>query len=203
MSNPNKAQGLSPVQYLGGSPWNGQARTYYIPATDTSTYAIGDPVATNGTVGADANGVAAVQAALYGASNLIRGVIVGLGASETGMFDPNNLSAVTIPAAKLHPYYVMVVDDPDVLFLAQEFSGVGSTNFTALDVGLTCNLKFQANNGYQSNVVLDDTVAPSTLATGQVQLMQLNRTADNTFGNYAKFLVRINQHELCAPVAGI
>ena len=59
MANTNKPMGLSPVQYLNGSPWNGQARQYYIPSANTSAFAIGDPVASSAS--ADANGVPAFQ----------------------------------------------------------------------------------------------------------------------------------------------
>ncbi len=199
MANVNRPAGLSPVSYLDGSPWNGQARVYYIPSTDTNAYAIGDPVATNGAVGSDGKGIPAVTLATAGSSNAVRGVIVGIGVQESLMADPNNLNSTIIPAAKTYPYYVMVVDDPMVLFEVQEYAG----NYGPTDVGKTANLKSGVNNGFMSGWQLDDTVASSTAATGQLQLMGLSRKLNNAFGVNAKWLVRINQHELKAALVGV
>jgi hypothetical protein len=202
MSNANKPQGLAPVKSLTGATWNGQANVYYIPTSDsTNAYAIGDPVATL-SGGADANGVSAVVLATAGSTHPIRGVIIGIGTSETLVADPNNLSLTTIPATKLYPYYVVVVDDPHVIFEVQEFSGSGSTNFTAADIGKNVNLKAGTNNGFISGWTLDDTAATAADATRQTQLLGIRRTADNAFGSYCKFYVRINLHEFNAAVVG-
>lgn len=202
MANANKPTGLSPVRYLNGAPWNGAANVYYIPQADTNAYAIGDPVATHSGA-ADSNGVSAVTLATAGASNASRGVIVGIGRYETLMADPSNLDSIVIPATKGHSYYVMVVDDPMVLFEIQEYSGSGSTNFTSADIGKTVNLKAGANNGFLSGWTLNDTVASSTSSTGQVKLMGISRRTDNSFGSYCKFLCLLNQHELKAATAGV
>lgn len=204
MANINRANGLQPYQYLNANPWNGMGRCYYIPSTDSNAYAIGDPVKTL-TGAADANGIQAVTIAVAGDSNVLRGVIVSMGGTVEGAMygDPTNLNTTIIPATKLQGYYVMVVDDPDVLFVVQEFSGAGSTNFTAADIGKNCNLKAGTNNGYLSGWVLDDTAASATTSTRQVKLMGIVRTPDNAFGSYCKFVVRINNHELNSGTAGV
>lgn len=204
MANVTRPQGLSPFTYLNGNPWNGMGRVYYIASGDTNAYAIGDPVKTS-TGAADTNGVQAVTLAIAGDGNVLRGVIVSMGGTVEGAMygDPNNLNITVIPATKTYGYYVMVCDDPDVLFLCQEFSGSGSTNFTAADVGKNCNLKAGTNNGFVSAWVLDDTAASSTTSTRQVRLMGIQRTPDNTFGNFCKWIVRINNHELNGAVAGV
>jgi hypothetical protein len=204
MANVNRPQGLSPYKYMGGSPYNGMGNVYYIPSTDNSAYAIGDPVKTL-TNAADANGTSAVTIAVAGDSQPVRGVIVSMGGTVEGAMygDPANLNVTVIPATKTQAYYVMVVDDPDVLFVCQEFSGSGSTNFTAADIGKNCNLKAGTNNGYVSSWVLDDTAVSATTSTRQVKLMGIMRTQDNAFGAYCKFIVRINNHELNAGTAGV
>ena len=202
MANVSKPAGLAPVRYLNGSPWSGAANVYYIPQGDTNAYAIGDPVATSSGA-ADGNGVSAVKLATAGASNALRGVIVGMGRYESLMADPSNLDSIIIPATKTHDYYVMVVDDPMVVFEVQEFSGVGSTNFTKADIGKNVNLKSGTNNGFVSGWVLDDTAASATTANNQMRLLGISRRADNAFGNYCKFLCLINQHELRAATAGV
>lgn len=204
MANTNRPSGLSPFSYLDGSSYNGQVRTYFIPSTDTNAYAIGDPVKTL-TGAADANGVSAVTIAVAGDSQPIRGVIMGMGGLVEGaMFgDPTNLNTTVIPATKTQNYYVSVTDDANVLFEVQEFSGAGSTNFTAADIGKNCNLKAGTNNGYISGWVLDDTAVSATASTRQVKLMGIARRVDNAFGNYCKFIVRINNHELNSGTAGV
>jgi hypothetical protein len=204
MANPNTPFGLRPVQYLNGSPWNGQARQYYIPSTDANAYAIGDPVKTL-TGAADSNGVSAVTLATAGSGNAIRGVIVSAGGTVFAgpSLDTTSLETTVIPASKTKNYYVLVVDDPMVIFEIQEFSGSGSTNFTAADVGKNSNLKSGTNNGYISAWVLDDTAASATTAAYQLRLLGIAPRKDNAFGSYCDWRVVINNHEFKAAVAGV
>jgi len=201
MANTNAPSGLSPVQYLNGSPWSGQARRYYIPSTDVNAYAIGDPVSTLAG-GGDSRGVSGVVLATAGTGNAIRGVIVSAGGLAYGgpSANINNLNTTIIPATKTVPYYVMVADDPNILFSAQE-DGVGGA-MTAEDVGENVNLVAGANSGYLSGWMLDSSSA-ATGATLQCKIMQLMQTADNEIGLYAKWLVKINNHELAAGTAGV
>lgn len=198
MANANKPMGLSPVQYLSGAPWSGQARVYYIASTDTNAFAIGDPVASSGS--ADSNGVPGITLATAGSGNAIRGAVVGLGTKETLMADPNNLNTTVVPATKTQAYYALVADDPNIIFEAQEI-GTG-TALTAAEVGLNANLAAAANNGYVSGWVVDN-AGEGSGSTLQVKLLGLVRRQDNAFGAYAKWLVKINNHELAAGTAGI
>lgn len=196
MANANKPMGLAPVQYLNGSPWNGQARMYYIPSTDGNAFALGDPVASAG--GADANGVPSVTLGAAGAA--LRGVIVGMGTSEGLMADPSNLDSTVIPATKAKNYYVMVADDPNIIFEVQEI-GTG-TALTAAEVGLNANLVAGTNNGYQSGWLLTNTTEDVT-STLNCKLLGLVRRPDNAFGAYAKWLVTINNHEFKSGTTGV
>lgn len=198
MANANKPMGLSPVQYLSGAPWNGQARVYYIASTDTNAFAIGDPVASSGS--ADSNGVPGITLATAGSGNAIRGVVVGLGTKESLMADPNNLNTTVAPATKTQAYYALVADDPNIIFEVQEI-GTG-TALTAAEVGLNANLASGTNNGYASGWQVDNS-GEGVGATLQVRLLGLARRQDNAFGQYAKWLVKINNHELAAGTAGV
>ena len=196
MANANRAAGLAPVQYLSGAPWNGQARIYSIAAAYATKLAIGDPVISSGT--SDAAGVPGiVRAADTGA---IRGVIVGLGAlNQTAMANPQNLDQTIRPgAAQATVWYAMVVDDPNVIFEVQE----GGTPLVAADTGLNTNLTITDANNFLSQVVLDNADAAGTAAL-QVKLLGLVQRVDNAFGLYAKWLVKINNHELAAGTAGV
>lgn len=186
----NAPFGLAPVEYLSGSTWNGQARRYFIPQADTNAYAIGDPVILAGS--ADSRGIASVVLATPGAQLL--GPIVGMGGLTYGGMsaDPNNLNTTVIPATKTRGYYVLVADDPNIIFEVMEI-GTG-TPLAAADVGLNANLVAGTNSGYLSGWVLTNTTEATT-NTLDVKLMGLSqRDPDNRFGPFAQWNVMINNH---------
>ena len=192
MANTNKPSGLSPVQYLNGAPWNGQARVYSIAYNYGTAIYNGDPVVLSGT--SDGNGVAGITLATAGDANPVLGAVVGIGRYESLIANPNNLSQTYFPAGgdgNTSPWYALVVDDPNVIFEAQDIGS--STALAATDIGLNINLKSGTGNGYISGWGIDNGSKGAT-ATYQCKLMGLVRTTDNAFGQYAKFLVKINNH---------
>ena len=192
MANANRPSGFTPVQYLNGSAWNGQARCYSIAANYGVELAIGDPVISSGT--ADTKGIAGI--ALAAATGAVRGVIVGLGTSESGIFNPSNLSTTKRPASDPAVWYAMVVDDPNVIFEIQEESN--GTALAATEVGLNTVPLLAAAGTYASGWLLRSAsgATPNTTATLQLRLLGLSRKPDNAFGAYAKWLVKFNVHEL-------
>ena len=201
MANADRPTGLMPLEYLNGSPWNGACRMYCIPNTDdTNAYAIGDPVVLAG--GADANGVATVTLATAGTASLVLGAIVGFGSSKYGGSGmPGDTESTVIPATKSKDYYVLVADDPNIVFEIQEVSG--GTALTAAEVGLNANFAAAGtNNGYTSTWELDNS-GEATGATLQLKLLGLVQRADNAFGEHAKWRVLINHHQYRAGVAGV
>lgn len=198
MANSDTPFGLRPHSYLNGTPWNGQARMYCIPNTeDTNAYAIGDPVELAG--GADAAGVPTVILATPGSG--LTGVIVAMAGTKYGSHggDPTSLDTLVVPATKTKDYYVLVCDDPNVLFEVQEVSG--GTALTAAEVGLNANLVAGTNNGYISAWELNNS-GEATTSTLDVQLMGLVQRPGNVFGEHAKWLVRINNHSYNAGITG-
>jgi hypothetical protein len=198
MANANTPFGLAPVEYLSGSPWNGQCRRYYIPSTDGNAFAIGDVVVLAGD--ADAKGIASITLATPGSAVL--GVIVGMGGEKYGgpSVDPSNLNTTIIPATKTKAYYVLVADDPNIIFEVQEI-GTGTT-LTSAAVGLNANLVAGTNNGYLSGWLLTNSTEATT-ATLDVKLLGLSqRVPDNTFGAYAKWNVLLNNHVYRAGADG-
>lgn len=198
MANSNRPSGLAPVQLLNGSPWHGGGRVYSVDSGDTNALAIGDPVKSSGT--SDTAGVAGVT--LGTAGTAMRGVIVGMGGTKfgAGYYDPTNLNTIVIPATKTRNYYVLVVDDPNVIFEVQEI-GTG-TALTAAEVGLNANLIAGTNNGFLSGWLLDNSTEAAT-STLNVKLLGLAPRVDNAFGAFAKWWVVFNAHELKAGVTGV
>lgn len=199
MANANRPSGLSPVKHLITGDFNGQGNIYYIAAADTNAYAVGDPVASSGN--GDGNGVPGITLATAGTGNAIRGVVLGLGTSEGGIFNPNNLNSTIRPSgAQSVGWYAIVADDPNIIFQVQEVNS--GTAFTSAAIGLNANLVSGANNGFQSGWQLSNSGAATT-NTLQVRILGLSRTIDNAYGLCAKWLVKINNHELSAGTAGV
>lgn len=200
MANANRPSGLSPVKHITGAPFNGQGNIYQIAAADTNGYAIGDPVISSGS--GDTNGVPGIT--LAAATGAIRGVILGLGNSEGGIFNINNLNSTVRPAAaQATDWYAIVADSPDIIFEVQEHSN--GTQLAATEIGLNQVLFLGTNNGYQSGWLLASVTdaTPATTVTLQVRLLGLARRADNAYGAYAKWLVKINVHEFSAGTVGV
>ncbi len=202
MANPNRPSGFTPVRYLNGAPWNGQANLYSIAAAYGTALYIGDPCISSGT--SDSFGIQGI--AIGATTGALRGVIVGLfdtggtaaipgGVSVGGIFN-NNL--VYRPASNANLWYAAVVDDPNVIFQIQEESN--GTQLAAADIGLNTIGKSGTGNGYLSGWQIPSATGatPATTNTLQLRLMGLMPAVagTNVFGAYAKHLVQINVHEL-------
>lgn len=192
MANENRPAGFIPREYLNGTPWNGQARLYSIAAAYGTALYVGDPVISSSS--ADANGVPGI--ARGAGTGALRGVIVGLGKTPGGLFNPSNLDITYRPANDPAVWYAAVVDDPNVLFEIQEESN--GTQLTAAEVGLNQISLAGNGNGFVSGWQVRSTsgATAATTATLQLRLMGLVQRPGNAFGAYAKWLVQINVHEL-------
>lgn len=196
MANVSKPSGLKPVGYLNGSPWNGQARIYYVPATNATALHVGDPV-TRLTADADTNGVPSVVIGAAGAA--ICGVIVGVlptAASVSLVGSTIDLTRRSLPVSTAG--YVLVADDPNILFEIEEgITGSGAgTALTAAAIGNNANFVVIApTNTYQDSGTLLDNSTEAVTATLNLKLMSLAQREDNAFGARAKWIVKINNHQ--------
>ncbi len=200
MPNVNRPQGLSPVEYLDGTPYNGKARMYFIAQFDVNAYAIGDPVVPGGT--ADSRGVANITLATAGAGNAVLGAIVGAPGVVYGgsQIDPTTTGAsVIVPATKTKGYYVLVSDDPRIVYEIQE-GGAGAA-LAATNVWQNANLLSGANSGFQSGWLLDNN-STGTGATLQLQILGLMQRSYDEYGAFAKWKVRINVHPFQGGTTG-
>lgn len=200
MPNVNRLGGLQPLEYLDGSPYNGKARQFYIASADVNAFAIGDPVTLSGS--GDSNGVAGITLASAADGAIVLGAIVGMGGSIYGGPGavPGSLESAVIPATKTRAYYVLVSDDPNIVYSLQE--DTTGAALTAADIGRNINLKSGANTGYVSGWQFDNS-SGGTGATKQLQLLGLVQSPDNAFGANAKWKVRINYHQYTAGQAGV
>lgn len=196
MANASRPKGLVPVGYLGGSPWNGQARIYYVPAGNATALYVGDPV-TRLTADGDTNGIPSVSIGVAGSA--ICGVIVGVLPTYPGV----SLVGTTIDLARRSlpvstAGYVLVADDPNILFEIQEgtTAAAAGTALTAAAIGNNANFVITAGatTTSDSKTVLDN-ATEATTATLNLKLMGLAQREDNAFGSYAKWIVKINNHQ--------
>ena len=207
MANVNRPGGLSPHEYLDGSPWNGKGRWYWVATNEGHNLAIGDPVTMSGT--GDARGVPGVQLATAGTGNLVLGAITG---SAGGIYGgpgaiPGALETTVLSSAtRTADRYVFVADDPNILFEIQE--GGAGTSLDQQALAGNFNLLLGTNNGYISGWTLDN-ASQGIGSTQQLQLMRAVQRIDNTLpvagsaATYTKWLVRINYHQWNGGVVGI
>src|SRR5262245_53069233 len=201
MANANRPAGLVPVEYLNGAPWTGGGRVYCILQANANAFAIGDPVVSAGT--SDSAGVPAITLATAGATNPVLGAMVsGAGSpAYAGSFGVPAESPIVIPATKTRNYYVLVCDDPNVIYEVQE-DAIGGA-MAAADVGLNVDLIAGTNNGFISQWLLDSS-SKGAGATLQMKILALaQKSEENTFGTSAKFWCLINVHQFKAGVAGL
>lgn len=197
MANSNVSFGLKPIRD-NGSPWDGPLRLAYVPASQTGNLFVGDPLVALG--GGDAFGVPSVGIASAGAGNTILGVMIGIANGPAG--------AVSFITRDLPIYrqasianYVYIVDDPNALFTIQEDSLPLSAGFIPAATAEFRNGNLIAGAGNTttglSGWLLDSsTVVAGAQATAQVKVVGLTRGPDNAVGNYAKWVVRLNNPQL-------
>jgi hypothetical protein len=193
-------RGFVPSRYLDGGSWNGGMNMYLILAADASVYSVGDAV--KSAAGADANGISAVTKAA--GTDYVRGVIQGVFVSPP---NSTSLAAVTIdlnmqqiPAVKTKDYYVMVVDDPSVLFEIQD-DGLAALPTTACNKNAIFTVANPTAPQQNSATVLS-TASVAVTGTLSLKLMGLVQKPGNAFGVNANWLVKLNLHELQGATAG-
>lgn len=190
MANSNVAFGLKPVRMADGGPYNGAVNMYYVQASDGTALFIGDPVVKDGS--ADAAGVASVTRGSVGGP--FTGVVQG--------FLPDGTTNMVGYRAASTAGYVLVCDDPDVLYEIQEDSVGGA--LAAADIGLNASVILAAGSTYtKRSGVLLDTSTKATTAGLELKIVGLAQRPDNAIGTTAKVLVRINDNTESNATAGV
>lgn len=181
MANIDAVRGAKPVMHLDGSPYNGAFNRYYVPASDSTAIFVGDFVKSAGS--SDADGVPDVAQAAAG--NAILGCVVGI--------EPVTDESLIYRAAST-ARYVYVADAPDLVFEMQEDS-VGN-NIAVTQIGNNFDIVVAAGSTARgaSGMEIDSSDTSGT-STAQLRVLRLDPRPDNEIGNYAKWLVMVNEHE--------
>lgn len=193
MANADTPRGLRPVRYLSGAPYNGAANKYHVASGDSTVAYIGALVKLTG--GADADGIATVTPNVS-TGNPVVGVIVGI--------VPDTASS-TVYGAGSTTRYVLVADDPNLVFEAQEDSTGGALAATA--AGATCTLtgftSGSTTTGYSAVEIDSSELSETSDTDDDVRIIGLVQRADNAIGTNAKWLVRLNVHQYVNAAVGV
>lgn len=189
MANNDTPRGLRPVKYLGGAAYTGAANRYYIPASDIDTAVyVGGLVKMAGS--ADSNGIPSVSGNIT-TGDVVVGVVVGfdpdVGAGASGRDS-------TLYRANGTERYVLVADDPSLVFAVQDDA---SATLTADNIGnladLTGLTSGSTTTGF-SSIEISAITATTVAGDEDVLIIGLERRPDNSIGNNANWLVRLNNH---------
>lgn len=186
MPNSNAPQGLLPVRHRNGAPYNGACNVYQLPSAVANAF-VGDPVLVNGT--ADAKGIPQAVLATAGATNYITGAIVGF--VPTGA-----VSTFTNYSPTGADRYVLVADDPDLIFEVQASAGAAITDVsTNVDLVAGAGNTTTNTSGWQA-----DSTTFGTGNTKQLKVLRMANRPDNDPGTNAKLEVEINLHSQRNPL---
>lgn len=194
MANANVPIGIRPIND-NGTPWSGQGRLAAVPASQAANIFLGDPLVALG--GTDAFGVPLVGIASAGASNPILGSMLGISNGPSG-----SLSTVTrdLPVYRQASIlnYILIADDPNQLYVVQEDSvgGAIAASVAGFANGLLVAGAGSTVTGFSGWQLQSSSVAASANTTYQVKILGLVRGPDNALGNFADWVVRLNNPQL-------
>lgn len=202
MANISKIRGFTPVKHTNGSPYNGQANIYFVPASDGTALFVGDPVKL--LADANAQGVQQVTKATAGAAVL--GVVVGVINTK---LDPiaggMTGGSISIDTPVYRPastgQYVLVCDSPDVVYEVEAATGANAAySFAVADVGLNADLTTVAGSTTTGTSAASLNMAgAANTATLQWKILGVVQRPDNEItGQYTKVLVKINNAQMGA-----
>lgn len=191
MANTDTPFGFRPVRYLSGSPYNGAVRHYSTATGDGTAIFIGDPVTLSGT-SQTINGAIYMDVDQAATGDIVTGVVVGV--------LPDTRDSLTYRAASTQRI-LCVADDPNLMFEIQEVSG--GTALTANDMGLNANFVVGSGSTVtgMSGVELNNATEAATNTLDLLIVGFVNRP-DNAVGEHAKWLVRLNKHQMVDQKVG-
>ena len=189
MANTDTPFGFKPVGHLLGVPWSGKANVYYIPAGNATALFKGDAVKSTGSADATGKFPGVVQAA---ATDVIRGVIIGFGDNPYTMTHPDTPNRDYLPIST--EAYVLVVDDPFVIFEIQEDSAANNMDADMLGLQTDIAVGSGSTSTGKSGMELDS--SDTATALGQCKLLRVVNREDNALGTNCKWEVLIVEHEM-------
>lgn len=211
MANTSRINGFKPVKHLNGSPYNGQANIYEVPAGETVPVFVGDLVKLSDSAATSYYPAveAVVGASAQIAAGPILGAVVGIINSK---FDPvggtMSSGSISLDTPVYRPastkQFVLVADSDDLIFEAEADASVALASI-GLNVGVGASAHTNPLLTGASPMYVYSTTAPDTTSTRPLQIVGVvNRPDNETASAYNKVLVRINVHSYgSVGVAGV
>ena len=210
MANTSRIAGFKPVKHLNGSPYNGQANIYEVPAGEAVPVFIGDLVKLSDS--AATAGFPAVEAVVGASAQVaavpIVGSVVGIVNAKLDPVDGSMTSGsisldTPVYRAASTKQYVLVADSPDLIFEAEADAAVAYAT-----VGLNADIGASAHTNPlltgASPMYVYSTTAPSASATRPLQIVGIVKRPDNeAAAAYNKVLVKITTHAYGNAIAGV
>jgi hypothetical protein len=207
MANINVARGLVPYSRFDGSVWNGSGNIYYVHSTYGSNIFVGDPLVTH-SASNDSGGIPAVQLGAVGSPiiGVMLGVIDGGQVANTQIAVERNLPVYHQSSTG---QYILVCDDPNVLFWIQDDGG---TQATAANLWPGKNAALTSGSGSTVTGYSGWQLSAASVATSSaldLKIMRALNQADNAISQSAntttnaKWLVKLNNHQYANQEAGV
>ncbi|HPP18620.1 MAG TPA: hypothetical protein PLT51_01405 [Candidatus Dojkabacteria bacterium] len=210
MANTSRINGFKPVKHLNGSPYNGQANLYEVPAGEAVPVFIGDLVKLSDSAATSQYPAveAVVGASAQIAAGPILGAVVGIVNVKTdptsGILSTGSISLDTPvyrPASTKQ--FVLVCDNTDVVYEAEADASVAAASI-GLNVGVGASAHTNSLLTGASPMYVYSTTAPDTTSTRPLQILGIVNRPDNEIGANSKVLVRINVQSFgSVGVAGV
>lgn len=195
MASVSRVNGFRPVKHITGAPYNGQANLYFLDSGNSDVVMVGDVVKLAGSSRAP-SGAPTVARHAGGATEAAVGVVVSI--LFTGVGDTSNVPPVTsldtpVYRAASTNRYVLVADDPTVVFEAQ-CNGA----FVVGDVGQNAEVDVTAGStSTGASGMSIDIGNKGTTATLPLKIVGFpNRPDNQTSDSYFNAYVVINNHQL-------
>lgn len=185
MANKSKIIGLRPID----NPYGNVRIHYYKAVTDLSIYLYDI---------ASQNDAGVVGIAQVGSDNALLGPVVSILNGEWApISNSQNYYAANGDTVDTNGYIRLgIADDPNQYFVIEE--DTGGSALTQSAVGNGCSLTYTATTGNTasglSTIVLDRSTV-NTTSSHQLKLVGLWDKPDNAYGDWAKWVVKINLHQ--------
>jgi hypothetical protein len=210
MANTSRIAGFKPVKHLNGSPYNGQANIYEVPAGEAIPVFVGDLVKLSDS--ASTNGYPAVESVVAASSQVVAvpvvGAVVGIINAKLDPIDGSmtggSISLDTpVYRAASTKQYVLVADSPDLIFEVEADAAVALASIGLnADIGASAHTLPLATGA--SPMYVYSTTAPSASATRPLQILGVVKRPDNeAAAAFNKVLVKITTHAYGNAIAGV
>jgi hypothetical protein len=193
MSSVSRLNGFRPVKTFVG-PYTGQANVYFAPASDSTVIMVGDAVKLLGDARSPTGAPTVTR--VSGATDIPVGVVVGIlfsGMGDTQNVPPVNDLNTPVYRRASTDRYLLVADDPNIIYEAQFITqSVAAATITA-NVGLNASFDVTAGSTVTGTSGMSIAASPATTATLPLAIVGFPYRPDNTPGDqYFSYYVKLN-----------